>query len=603
MALAALAAAAPGSPAPVQEAGTTGLTAAPQLARAYDAIFDARFGRAAGEIEAACPPAPAEVCAVLQAVSLWWEIQLDPHDRSRDAAFEARVSGAIEAAEAWTDREPRRAEAWFYRGGAYGARVQWRVLRGQRIAAARDGKRIRDALERALEIDPELHDAWFGIGLYHYYADVAPAAAKVLRWLLFLPGGDRVKGLEEMLRARDRGALLRSEADYQLHVIYLWYEDRTAEALELLEGLRRRHAENPHFPQRIAEVQDVYEHDVTGSLRSWQALFDAARQHKVSLPEMAEATARLGMARQLDRLFETDKAAGQLRAVIAARPDAPFGAVPQAQVQLGEALDRLGRRAEAVAAYRAALASMPPDDPLDLEDRARHGLRRAPDADTAAAYRLSLEGWRALERGDLDAAARAIADSLALRSRDPVTRWRQTRLLQALGEEDEALAVLEAIVRAPGATPPTVYADACVDAARVHEGRGDRERAIERYRIAQGVFGADRRTKDEAARAIARLASSRAPRARCRFVAVHPTTSNSARTSAREGGFFDKQRAFVLDIRKISPIIYIWYEGGWLSPPVVTTRVGVRGRVKTSEEKTMAKKAAKGAKKKAAKKR
>ena len=41
--------------------------------------------------------------------------------------------------------------------------------------------------------------------------------------------------------------------------------------------------------------------------------------------------------------------------------------------------------------------------------------------------------------------------------------------------------------------------------------------------------------------------------------------------------FFDKARAFVLDIIKISPIIYIWYEGGWLSPPVVTTRVGVRG--------------------------
>lgn len=35
--------------------------------------------------------------------------------------------------------------------------------------------------------------------------------------------------------------------------------------------------------------------------------------------------------------------------------------------------------------------------------------------------------------------------------------------------------------------------------------------------------------------------------------------------------FFDKKRAFVLDIGKISPIIYIWYEGGWLSPPVVTT--------------------------------
>jgi hypothetical protein len=36
--------------------------------------------------------------------------------------------------------------------------------------------------------------------------------------------------------------------------------------------------------------------------------------------------------------------------------------------------------------------------------------------------------------------------------------------------------------------------------------------------------------------------------------------------------FFDNTRAFVLDIKKISPIIYIWYEGGWLSPPVVTVK-------------------------------
>ena len=41
--------------------------------------------------------------------------------------------------------------------------------------------------------------------------------------------------------------------------------------------------------------------------------------------------------------------------------------------------------------------------------------------------------------------------------------------------------------------------------------------------------------------------------------------------------FFDNKRAFMLDIKKISPIIYIWYEGGWLSPPVVTVLKTVGG--------------------------
>ena len=49
--------------------------------------------------------------------------------------------------------------------------------------------------------------------------------------------------------------LLRGEADYQLHLIYLWYEQKPARALELLEGLDARYPTNPLFLQRIAEVQ------------------------------------------------------------------------------------------------------------------------------------------------------------------------------------------------------------------------------------------------------------------------------------------------------------------------------------------------------------
>jgi hypothetical protein len=45
----------------------------------------------------------------------------------------------------------------------------------------------------------------------------------------------------------------------------------------------------------------------------------------------------------------------------------------------------------------------------------------------------------------------------------------------------------------------------------------------------------------------------------------------------RDHTIFDKPIDFVLDSEKISPIIYIWYEGGWLSPPVVTAKRSVGG--------------------------
>ncbi|MGH9256075.1 MAG: hypothetical protein ACRD3C_16065 [Vicinamibacterales bacterium] len=358
-----------------QEMPQRGLTAVPALVRVYDAILDGRFEGVPALLDRACPPAPREACRVLDAVSTWWHIQLDPLNMTRDAAFLSKVETAIAATAAWTEREPQRAEAWFYLGGAYGARVQWRVLRGERLAAVHDGRRIRNALERALTLDPGMADAYFGLGLYHYYADVAPTVFKMLRWFLLLPGGDRVRGMEEMLRARHAGQLVGSEAAYQLYVVYIWYEKQPARALGLLGELRARHPHNPHFAQAIADIQDFYLDDTVASLRTWEALLDAARRGQVAEPGMAEASARLGIASQLDQLSRGEAGLEHLRAVIAAQPVAPFGAVARGHLQLGQTLEHLGRGAEATAAYRAAIAAAGRNDPLRVAASARAALR------------------------------------------------------------------------------------------------------------------------------------------------------------------------------------------------------------------------------------
>src|SRR5688572_28252128 len=149
------------APAPHAVQPGAGLTGGRQVSRAYDAIMDARFPEVPPLLAGTCPPAPPEVCQLLAVVSTWWQIQLDPHNRSQDDAFQKSADLAIAAMEAWTAREPSRAEAWFYLGGAVGARAQWRVLRGQTLSAARDGKCIKDALEHALALDPSLQDAYF----------------------------------------------------------------------------------------------------------------------------------------------------------------------------------------------------------------------------------------------------------------------------------------------------------------------------------------------------------------------------------------------------------------------------------------------------------
>ena len=320
------------------------LTEAPRLAAVYDTILNARFDQADVQLQQACPPAPEGACLALRVVSLWWQISINPESRALDRRFSDSAASTIAANEAWTRREPQRAEAWFYLAGAYAPRVQWRVLRGERLGAARDGKRIKNALERALQLDPTLHDAYFGVGLYHYYADVASAAAKVLRWLLFLPGGDRATGLREMLQARDKGELLGGEADFQLHVVYLWYEHKTEDSLTLLARLDARHPNNPLFLQLSAEIRDRYLHDHAASAAAWRSLVARAVAGTVYSARTTEVRARFGLASEFAAMNRPADAIAELQQIVDMRPIEPLGARERAERELRAAIMRGSRR-------------------------------------------------------------------------------------------------------------------------------------------------------------------------------------------------------------------------------------------------------------------
>jgi hypothetical protein len=190
---------------------------------------------------------------------------------------------------------------------------------------------IKAALERALVLDPSMHDAEFGIGIYRYYAGVAPAYFRWLRWLLLLPGGNRAEGLAEMQRASQQGAIVRSEADYQLHVAYLWYERRFAEALTLIVNLQTRYPRNPLFRHLDAEIRSAYFSDFAGSLASSETLLELARTKRVNRAGLAEVRALFNIAVQRDRLGDRDRARTALDTLLALSPSAPVDAVARAR--------------------------------------------------------------------------------------------------------------------------------------------------------------------------------------------------------------------------------------------------------------------------------
>ncbi len=353
------------------------LTEGPRLAAIYDSIL-ARALRRGGACSSqqTCPPAPVEACQALAIVAIWWQILLDPDSRAarrparnepprRPSPPPRRGRAASRAAPKRGSTSPAPTHRW-----CSGACCAASGLLPR--ATARKSRTRSSARSRSTRT---LHDAYFGIGLYHYYADVAPAALKVVRWLLLLPGGDRVQGLREMLQARERGELLAGEADFQLHWLYLWYEQQAGASPEAAAGSRRALSVEPVFLQRIAEVQHEYFHDHRASGGHVEDAAGARTRRQVSAARLAEVRARLGLAAELIETSMPDRAIGHLTAVIALQPTTPYAALALAHLQLGDAYDRLGRRDLASAAYQAALAHAPERDSARVRARARAGLR------------------------------------------------------------------------------------------------------------------------------------------------------------------------------------------------------------------------------------
>jgi hypothetical protein len=504
----------PASAAPAQSqppaTAPVALTGAAGLVRAYDAVFDADFDRAEGLIREACPPAPAEACLVLEATRQFWRVQIDPEDRSRDAALERALTAAIDATEAWSGRAPGDPEAWFYLGGAYGARVQFRVLRQERLAAARDGRRVKQALDRTLALAPGLVDAEFGLGLYEYYADIAPTAAKILRVLLMLPGGDRARGLARMQRTRQAGQLLADEAAFQLHVVYFWYENRAADAIGLLSELVHRHPRNPYFRRAIAAAQTDYLHDVTASLASWRELARLADANGVNEAGMAAADAQLGIATSLDALGDSDLAVVALGRLRGSAPRAPWGIDQRVALALGRAHDHLGQRAESAVLLKQVVAATARHDPLGLGEPARRILQQPTPEPKGRAHRLGLEAWRAFDADPSAPLLSRFEEAIALDPANGITRLHFARVLASRQRTTRALDELTAALAAPATTPPTAIAEAALLAGRLHEQQRDRAAAIASYQRAAATFGAAADTRATAARALDRLQHARA---------------------------------------------------------------------------------------------
>ncbi|MEJ2007100.1 MAG: hypothetical protein P8Z30_02920 [Acidobacteriota bacterium] len=277
---------------------------------------DAAF-KVFAEIKADDPQSP--LGYLLEANALWWKIYfatgnlVDPDvflvasnsTTPYDTQFNNLIDTAISKARA--SRNPNRdaARSYLYEGMAYALQARLLSMRNSDLATARAGKKMRTLLITALEQDPNLRDAYLGLGLYDYFVDTLPTIVKLLRWIIGLPGGDRERGLQEIEYAAKYGELTHGEALFYLAKDYSRENERQyGKSLQLFQQLRSQYPRNGLWTLLAGSLEIRMGHAQEGEALYREALNQMRGKETAAGKDLYNAARKALERRHPDKHFE-----------------------------------------------------------------------------------------------------------------------------------------------------------------------------------------------------------------------------------------------------------------------------------------------------------
>jgi tetratricopeptide (TPR) repeat protein len=160
-----------------------------------------------------------------------------------EAEFRKHAQIAVDLASAHVERSPRDAQARYDLGAALGLQASYiATVEGRMLAGFKAARRSFDEHERALELDPNRHDAALVVGMYRYIISTLSLPMRVMAYVAGF-GGGKEEGIALLQRAAARGGEARTDALFALVLVYN-REQRFDEALEILRQLRTLYPRN-----------------------------------------------------------------------------------------------------------------------------------------------------------------------------------------------------------------------------------------------------------------------------------------------------------------------------------------------------------------------
>lgn len=196
-----------------------------------------------------------------------YEYEFETSDDKQRVVFEKILDDSIAGIKRWLKKYPEDPNGYMGIGALYGLRAMFSMRNRSWVTAYFSGRRAISNLERALALDPSYYDAFFGLGIYQYFAGTLPNVIKVLARLVAIKG-DPAEGVRQLNLARQKALFTADSAKLILIEVQNtrggpFYNPQ--KSLEFIRQLRAKFPTNPlmHYVEVICLYENGYYDEVT----------------------------------------------------------------------------------------------------------------------------------------------------------------------------------------------------------------------------------------------------------------------------------------------------------------------------------------------------
>jgi tetratricopeptide (TPR) repeat protein len=183
---------------------------------------------------------------------------IDIDDQQYDQRFYGELDHVVAICDSMLEKNENDIDAIFFKGGSIGFEGRLRFHRDEWMEAANAGRQALPLVRKASALDPGNYDIYLGTGIYNYYAEVIPNEYPVVKPLmLFVPAGDKAKGLEQLTIASQKAKYAAVETSYFLMQIYYAFERDYTRAMALAQSLHTRFPGNMVFHKYLGRCYTV----------------------------------------------------------------------------------------------------------------------------------------------------------------------------------------------------------------------------------------------------------------------------------------------------------------------------------------------------------